>query len=163
MSRLIDETNKRKEVKIMKREKTNLYEEVNLNNDWAYAAQVKEEAETMLENTQKVWTISIIGSVCGGVGFLLAFNPILILIAIVIAIICYRRVGGLVMAGRWAMKIGKIGWFVFPYFPIDIAIGTGAFTVGLLTLFFMPFFVVRHQKEQALLTIEQVERFLNAC
>lgn len=62
----------------MAKEKRNLYEEVEFGNDYGYAMQVKREAETQLYEIQKIWGLAIAGTVCGGIGMVLAFHPIFI-------------------------------------------------------------------------------------
>ena len=80
----------------MAKEKRNLYEEVEFGNDYGYAMQVKREAETQLYEIQKIWGLAIAGTVCGGIGMVLAFHPIFIMI-------------GFVMGCGWFWNSGKMG------------------------------------------------------
>lgn len=144
----------------MAKEKANLYEEVEFGNNYEYVMQVKTEAEEKLQKIEKIWGVSIIGSVCGAVGLLLQLSEVCSIVAFVVAIICYRKVGGLGTALRWSWNLAKVGWYIIPYFPLDLIIGFGALGVGLLSLFFMPFFVVRHLKKQETLNLESADAFL---
>lgn len=123
----------------MAKEKRNLYEEVEFGNDYGYAMQVKREAETQLYEIQKIWGLAIAGTVCGGIGMMLAFHPIFIMIGFVMGCVCYSKVGGFGIAAKWAWNIAKFGWFVVPYFPIDLLVGAIALCLGFLSLFFLPF------------------------
>ena len=123
--------------------KRNLYEEVEFGNDYGYAMQVKREAETQLYEIQKIWGLAIAGTVCGGIGMVLAFHPIFIMIGFVMGCVCYSKVGGFGIAAKWAWNIAKFGWFVVPYFPID--------------------FVVNHIRKQAQQNQQLAEAFLHTC
>ena len=86
----------------MAKEKRNLYEEVEFGNDYGYAMQVKQEAETQLYEIQKIWGLAIAGTVCGGIGMVLAFHPIFIMIGFVMGCVCYSKVGGFGIAAKCA-------------------------------------------------------------
>lgn len=144
----------------MAKEKRNLYEEVEFDNNYGYAMQVKQEAETQLYEIQKIWSLAIAGTVCGGIGMVLAFQPIFIMIGFIMGCVCYRKVGGLGIAARWAWNIAKFGWFVVPYFPIDLLVGAIALCLGFLSLFFLPLFVVNHIRKQARQNLKLAEDFL---
>ena len=123
----------------MAKEKRNLYEEVEFDNNYGYAMQVKQEAETQLYEIQKIWSLAIAGTVCGGIGMVLAFQPIFIMIGFIMGCVCYRKV---------------------PYFPIDLLVGAIALCVGFLSLFFLPLFVVNHIRKQARQNLKLAEDFL---
>ena len=85
---------------------------------------------------------------------MLAFHPIFIMIGFVMGCVCYSKVGGFGIAAKWAWNIAKFGWFVVPYFPIDLLVGAIALCLGFLSLFFLPFFVLiisenRHSRTRA--------------
>lgn len=154
---------RRKEENIMAKEKRNLYKEVEFGNDYGYAMQVKREAETQLYEIQKIWGLAIAGTVCGGIGMVLAFHPIFIMIGFVMGCVCYSKVGGFGIAAKWAWNIAKFGWFVVPYFLIDLLVGAIALCLGFLSLFFLPFFVVNHIRKQAQQNQQLAEAFLHTC
>lgn len=141
----------------MTNEKVNLYEEVEFANNYAYAMQVKAEAEEKLQNIEKIWVISIIGSICGVLSFASAICG---MVSFVIACICYHKVGGFKVAIKWSWNFAKFGWFIVPYFPLDLIIGLAAFFIGLYGLFFMPFFTIIHTKKQAIMDLEVADEFL---
>ena len=140
-------------------EKENLYEEP-VFNDYAYAMSVKASAEERLQAVNSVWNLAIIGSICGVIGLP---TGVLLLPAFVLACICYRKIGGFSVAARWSWNFAKFGWFVVPYFPIDLGIGVACFFVGLYSLFFLPFFVARHLKKQAEKDLEAAEEYVRFC
>lgn len=140
----------------MGKERTKLYEEIQFS-DYAYAMEIKANAEEQLNKIDKIWIIAIIGSICGVIGFL---NEIVLLVAFIMACVCYHQVGGFSTAARWSWNFAKFGWFVVPYFPIDLAVGGGCFFVGLFALFFVPFFTVWHLKKQANKNIEAADRYI---
>ena len=67
------------------------------------------------------------------------------------------------IAAKWAWNIAKFGWFVVPYFPIDLLVGAIALCLGFLSLFFLPFFVVNHIRKQAQQNQQLAEAFLHTC
>lgn len=141
-------------------EKKNLYEELVFDN-YAYALEVKANAEEKLKLVNSVWMLSIIGSVCGAVGlFTAGFS---LVPAFVLACICYHKIGGFSVAAKWSWNFAKFGWFVVPYFPIDLGIGAMCFFAGLYVLFFLPYFVARHLKKQAEKDIEAAEEYMRYC
>lgn len=150
-------------------EKTKLYEEMQFDN-YAYATEVKAVAEEQLRLVSSVWLLSIIGSICGvmawqlGVVFKLeGMDNWAMIVSFVIACICYHKIGGFLVAAKWSWNFAKFGWFVVPYFPIDLCIGMGCFFAGLFVFFFLPFFVVRHYKKQAEKNIEAADEYLRFC
>ncbi len=151
---------RRKEENIMAKEKRNLYEEVEFGNNYGYAMQVKQEAEAQLCEIQKIWSLAIAGTVCGGIGMVLAFHPIFIMIGFILGCVCYSKVGGFGIAAKWAWNIAKFGWFVVPYFPIDLLVGAIALCLGFLSLFFLPLLVVNHIRKQARQNLKLAEAFL---
>lgn len=152
----------------MAKEKTKLYEEMQFDN-YAYATEVKAVADEQLRLVSSVWQLSIIGSICGVIAYALgAFfgsgkGELALLASFVIACICYHKIGGFLVAAKWSWNFAKFGWFVVPYFPIDLCIGMGCFFVGLFVFFFLPFFVVRHYKKQAEKNIEAADEYLRFC
>lgn len=140
----------------MGKEQTKLYEEVEFS-DYAYAMEIKADAEEQLNKIDKIWLIAIIGSICGVIGL---WNGIVLLVSFIMACVCYHQVGGFSTAARWSWNLAKFGWFVVPYFPIDLAIGAACFIFGLFALFFVPFFTVRHLKKQANKNIEAADSYI---
>lgn len=143
-----------------KNSKFNLYDEVDLANNIDYAKQVKAESEEKLKKIKKVWIIAIIGSF---LGTMVLANDTALVIAFFIACICYHQVGGFKIAFKWSWNLAKFGWFVIPYFPVDLVVAFTAFFFGLYGLFFMPIFVILHVKKQASIDLETADRFLRSC
>ena len=140
----------------MTKEKATFYEEMQFN-DYAYAMEIKAEAEEQLSKIDKIWLIAIIGSICGVIGLM---NGIVLLVSFIMACVCYHQVGGFSTAARWSWNFAKFGWFVVPYFPIDLLVGWVCFLWGLFALFFVPFFTVRHLKKQANKNIESADSYI---
>ena len=61
---------------------------------------------------------------------------------------------------KCSWNFAKFGWFIIPYFPLDLIIGLAAFFIGLYGLFFMPFFTIIHTKKQAIMDLEVADEFL---
>ena len=135
--------------------KKQLFEEMKFDN-YQYALDVKKDAEERLAKANSVFTLSIIGTILGFCGPLSA-------LAIVIGIICYKKIGGLKKAFSWGWKLAQFGWFVVPVFPIDIAIGFAFLIFVPLSLLFYPVVHVYIFKRQAKNDIEQADEYLKYC
>lgn len=136
--------------------KKQLFEEMKFDN-YQYALDVKKDAENRLAKANSVFKLSIIGSVFGIFGnrFLLLFIP-----AIIISIICYKKIGGFKTVFSWGWKLAQIGWFIVPVFPVDLL-------VGLLFFIAVPYFFLLHPivlvyifKKQAQKDIKQADEYL---
>lgn len=146
----------------MTKENAKIYEEMQFDN-YAYAMETKANAEEQLKKIEKIWLIAIVGSICGVLGFFMGFNGVPMLISFIMACVCYHHVGGFLVAARWSWNFAKFGWFVVPYFPIDLGVGLTCFFIGLYGFFFVPFFVVRHIKKQANMNIEAADEYMKFC
>ncbi len=154
------ETQENNNEKEKKKGKASLYEEIEFANNIAYAQNVKNESEEKLRKINAVWAVSIIGTVCGFLGFII---PDFLAVSFILACICYFKVGGYKVAVKWSWNFAKFGWYVVPFFPWDLLIGCVAFVVGLYALFFMPYFTVNHTKKQLSMNLEAANTFLNSC
>jgi hypothetical protein len=166
-----------KGVYVMNKQKATLYHQMQFDN-YAYAVDVKEQAERRLKEVQAVWKMSIIASLCGIFAPLASYILVRIfgtsaaiasasflsnicwIVSVVLSIICYTKTGGLSTAFRWSWNIAKVAWFIIPYFPIDLILGLDGLLISLYILFFFPVFVMRHYKKQARKDLEDAENYL---
>lgn len=146
----------------MTKQRANIYEEMQFD-DYAYALEVKANAQEELEKVEKIWLISVVGSVCGVVAAFSGFNGIPLLVSFIFACVCYHHVGGFSVAARWSWNFAKFGWFVVPYFPIDLGVGLVCFFIALYGFFFLPYFVVRRIKKQANMNLEAADEYIRFC
>lgn len=139
--------------------KKHFFEEIKFDN-YEYALDVKKDAEQRMENANKVFKLSVIGSIFGFLGPI--FGP-LMLAALIIGIICYKEIGGFKTALHWGWKAAQIGWFIVPIFPIDIIVGF-VFLIGIpYYLLFMPAIIVYVFKRQAQNEIKEADKYLSYC
>ena len=90
---------------------------------------------------------SIVGTICGVI-FIVKFATggdnyaVMFLIALLCALISYILCGGLGYTIKAALGVAKAMWFLIPFFPVNILLGTAGFFLGLFFLFFVPIFFV---------------------
>ena len=130
-------------------------EEVILFADHQDAMNVKVEAEYKVKKAEELRKLSIIGS-------LLNFFPLFgSLAAVIISIICYKKLRCFSTAAKWGAFCAKWGWILCPIFPLDLIVALGGFRLGIYCSFFFPFFIVRYVKKRAAEEIVYAEAYLN--
>ena len=150
----------------MKKERAKMYEEMQFDS-YAYAVDVKEQAEENLENLKQWKKMAVIGTVVGLAGYLLggmgpisAVGGILHLVAFIISIISYIKIGGFSKVLHWAGNVMVFAWCVCPLFPLDIAISIVAFVYVIGVMLQLPYFVYRHFEKQEEKNIAAAEEYL---
>lgn len=83
--------------------------------------------------------------------------------AFLLAIPAYLIGGGIVKALKQAWKIAKIGWFLIPVFPIDLAIGLVALIWSFFAFFCIPAFFVVGNYIQHKNTLQAAKSYLAQC
>ena len=140
-----------------------LFENVTFN-DAAYAKDIRDKSAAKLEKLKIALIIAAIATICSIIAFKFskheALSNVFFVIAVVGAIASYILGGGINIAIKWALKIGKIGWFILP-FPIDIATGLFAILFSLLSFFFLPVIFVALNYYQANKDYKAAEEYLS--
>lgn len=79
---------------------------------------------------------------------------------LVVAIVAYLIGGGLGTALKLVLRVTSVAWFIFPIFPIDIAIAIGAFCIAGAVALFLPVIFVLMARHQLKLNKEAAEYIL---
>lgn len=128
------------------------------------AVNVKEHAEMQIEKIDGCKIIALIGTVCGVASLLFAyaeFSSVAQMATIIISCICYAKAKCFSGAFKWGLSWAKWGWFLVPYFPIDLAIGACGLLVGALAFFFLPSLGLRGIRKQAVLDLASANEYIN--
>lgn len=80
-----------------------------------------------------------------------------------LGVLSYLIGGGLGRAIKTAWRITKIGWFVIPFFPMDILIALVCFMFSMYGLMFIPVFFVGLNYLQHKKTLDAAKRYLAEC
>lgn len=130
------------------------------------AQSTKEKCEQKLEKYPLARLIAIIASVCGvigGFGMLSGGSSLfyfLFEMAVFGAIATYVLIGGLGLGVRCAGKIAVAGWYLIPFFPIDIFVFIFAFIFALYALLLMPIIILRSVKKKIQEDLRDAESYL---
>ena len=87
----------------------------------------------------------------------------LLMIGALLAIPAYIIGGGILNALKIAWKITKIGWFVIPYFPMDLFIGAFCFFLSVIGLLFVPVIFVGLNYLKQKKTLDAAKSYLAQC
>jgi hypothetical protein len=131
----------------------------------AFAQDVINESTQKLERVKKGLIISGVAT-----GFTLlskifetsSFAAIFIMLAFFGAIAAYIVGGGMKIALKTAVKLGKFGWFVCP-FPVDIFTGILTIIFSMMAFMFFPVVFVYLNYRQHKKNIEAAEQYLGYC
>lgn len=58
-------------------------------------------------------------------------------VGLLLSIVSYILAGGISSAFKWALKFGKIGWYIVP-FPLDILAGVGTIIISICVFLCVP-------------------------
>lgn len=140
-----------------KRQKV-MYEEMVFDN-YQDAVNVKTKAEETLARIDRVKLLAILGTVAG-IGWIFLKFDLLFFASFILSCICYAIVKCFGGAIKWAVNFSKFGWYICPFFPMDLIILLVFFFVGFFAFFFLPFFVVNGVKKQNTKDLECANEYL---
>lgn len=140
-----------------------LYEEMNFDS-YAFAQDVMKEAEQRIKDIEAVKQTALIATVCGAAGILLSATPmgLILIVSFILALKCYKQVGGFGVAAKWAGKVAKLGWIIAP-FPFDLATFPIVFLLSYAGLFFFPYFIMKNLAKQAQIDLEAANKYMKYC
>lgn len=139
------------------KEKKGFYKEIYFNN-CQEAAKVKEESEEQLRVAESVKKTAKIATVFGFIGLIPIFS-IFLTVALVMGLICYKKIGGFSTAFNWAVNVGTVGWLFVPI-PLNLMACPLAFVVAFVAALCLPYFVLRSHMKQLTMNIEKADEFL---
>lgn len=128
------------------------------------AVDVKERAEIQIEKIDGCKILALIGTICGAVSLLFMyaeFSSVAMMAAIVISCVCYAKAKCFGGAFKWGLSWAKWGWFLIPYFPIDLVIGACGLFVGAFVFFFFPSLGLRGVRKQAEKDLDDANMFIS--
>lgn len=133
-------------------------------NSYQEAVNVKEHAEMQIETIAGCKIIARIGTIFGVASFLFLyanFASIVQMIAVASSCICYAKAKCFSRAFQWGLSWAKWGWFLVPYFPIDLVIGACGLFAGAIAFFFFPSLGLRGVEKQAQKDLDDANLFIN--
>lgn len=143
--------------------KVQMMEELEFDNV-EYAKKIMEEASAKLGRIKVGLIIAGAATVCSCIMLYASDSNMtllkgsMMLIALFGAIISYIVGGGFGTAIKFAMKVGKFGWFITP-FPIDIITGIITTVIALWAFLFVPVFFVFLNYWQTKKNYTEAERY----
>lgn len=148
----------------MAKENKPLFEKMEFN-DVQYARDMMSGCEAKLAKCQKAMPFAAVGTLCGVPAFIFngaapRLTSVLLFVAIVLSIIAYSTGGGIKIAISWAWKICKFGWYVIPFFPVDLVVAVVAFVVAVMGFFCAPLLFVWLNKRQITQDYEAAKQYL---
>lgn len=131
------------------------------------AHEIVERNNQKLDRCQKGVMIAGIASLCWVIFYFLSdhnFPEVLLCVlsavAIASAIISYVFAGGILLAVKTMFKLAKIGWYIVPFFFLDLAAAAVGLAIGLAALIYLPIIYVGLSYIQTRKNIKEAEIYL---
>lgn len=83
-----------------------------------------------------------------------------LLASFILSVLTYVRAGGTGVALSWAGKVAAFGWWICPFFPMDILVFIFVFIFAFYAIFFLPILIVNHKIKQCRMGIEAAEMYM---
>lgn len=128
------------------------------------AVNVKENAEMKIEKINSCNILALIGTICSLISMMIIYSKysdLLIMVGVIISIVCYVKAKCFGGAFKWGLNLAKWGWYLCPFFPVDLVIGAMGLAVGFFSFFLFPSLALWGVKKQAQRDLDDANEFIS--